>query len=201
MPDKTFFRGCGRTSGSGLSVCHVFSGAYTGQGAPFFKPQAWIRMGVGEHNRARTQSLKFSQPIQAAIDHHPGAPIRHQHRAVHAMASCPRVDFPARAKKREFHRALLVNCQLSGKQGSDDFIGIEGNMTAGKPSLLIRRQRPYGSVAVVSAVISGPFDFALWTHCAEDSALYSPCRIDVKYRESPTLSIRLWSSRRENYGE
>lgn len=172
-----------------------------GTGRAVFQAPGVIRMGVGEHNRARTQSLKFSQPIQAAIDHHPGAPIRHQHRAVHAMVSCPRVDFPARAKKREFHRALLVNCQLSGKQGSDDFIGIEGNMTAGKPSLLIRRQRPYGSVAVVSAVISGPFDFALWTHCAEDSALYSPCRIDVKYRESPTLSIRLWSSRRENYGE
>ena len=66
-----------------------------------------VGMRVGEHDRAGAQPLEFSQPIKAAIDHQSGAAIRDQQRAMHIMPSRPRLDLPARAKKREFHRSRL----------------------------------------------------------------------------------------------
>ena len=37
---------------------------------PVFQAPRMIRMRMGEHNRVGLQAIKFSQPIQAAIDHH-----------------------------------------------------------------------------------------------------------------------------------
>jgi hypothetical protein len=62
-----------------------------------------IGMRMGEHDRARLQSLKFSQPILAAVDHHVGAAIRNHERSVHTMPARPSIDLPARAEKCQFH--------------------------------------------------------------------------------------------------
>jgi len=49
------------------------------------------------------QSLKFSEPIESAIDHHLFAAMRDQERAVHAMASGPGFDLAACPEERQFH--------------------------------------------------------------------------------------------------
>src|SRR5947207_1759135 len=79
-----------------------------------------VRMRVCEHDRVRMQPLKFSKPIKAAIDHHPGAAIRHEQRSVHAMPPGSRVDFTARAEEPEFHlkdesNGISVNADLFEK--------------------------------------------------------------------------------------
>ena len=60
-------------------------------------------MRVGERDRVRVQSLKFSEPIKAAIDHHLCAAIRDEQRSVHAMLRRARFDLAARAEEGEFH--------------------------------------------------------------------------------------------------
>ena len=64
-----------------------------------------VRMRVGKHDRVRMKKRKFSEPIKAAVDHHVGPAIRDEQRAVHSMPSGPRLDLPAGAEEREFHRA------------------------------------------------------------------------------------------------
>jgi len=34
-----------------------------------------IGMRMRQHDRVGIQSLKFSQPIKTAVNHHPGAPV------------------------------------------------------------------------------------------------------------------------------
>ena len=67
-----------------------------------------IGMRVGEHDRRRANTFQFAQPIKAAIDHHIRTAIGNQKRCVHAMPSCPRFDFAARAEERQFHQESLA---------------------------------------------------------------------------------------------
>jgi hypothetical protein len=65
-------------------------------------------MRVREHNCARVQPLKFSQPIKSAIDHHARAAVAHQQRCVHPMPARAHLDLAARAEKSQFHQETLV---------------------------------------------------------------------------------------------
>ena len=68
-------------------------------------PQAprMVGMRMREHNRARMQPFKFSDPIKAAVDHHVGGAIRDHQRSMHSMPSRPLLNLTARAKKRQRH--------------------------------------------------------------------------------------------------
>jgi hypothetical protein len=68
-----------------------------------FQSPRLICVRVCEHYRVRMQPLKFSQPIEAAIDHHIRAAVRHHERGMHAMPSGPVVDLAARAEECQFH--------------------------------------------------------------------------------------------------
>ena len=61
-------------------------------------------MRVREHDRPRVNPLKFPQPIEAAIDHYVCTAVRDQQRGVHPVPSRARLDFAARAEKRQVHR-------------------------------------------------------------------------------------------------
>jgi hypothetical protein len=58
-----------------------------------------IRMRMGEHNRVGLQAIKFSQLIQAAIDHHIRAAIRDHQRGMHTMPSRSLLNLTARAEE------------------------------------------------------------------------------------------------------
>ena len=60
-------------------------------------------MRMREHDRAGIDAIQFSQPIKAAIDHHIVGAIRDQQRRVHLMTPRARINFAARAEKRQFH--------------------------------------------------------------------------------------------------
>ena len=62
-----------------------------------------IRMCVRENNCVRMQPLKFSQPIEATINHNLGATIGDEERTMHAMPPGPRFDLAAGAEKGEPH--------------------------------------------------------------------------------------------------
>ena len=70
---------------------------------PAFQSPRVIGMRVREHDRARTQPLKFSKPIKAAIDHHIGAAAGDHQRRVHVMPSRPLLNLTARAEKYQVH--------------------------------------------------------------------------------------------------
>jgi hypothetical protein len=61
-------------------------------------------MRVCEYDRARMQPLEFPQLIEAAINHHIGAPIRDHERRMHAVPSRALLDFTACTEKRKLHQ-------------------------------------------------------------------------------------------------
>jgi len=73
----------------------------------FFQAPGVVRMRVGEHDRVGMQPFKFPEPIETAINHHAGATIRYQQRAVHAMPPRSYVDFATRAEKCEPHPNVM----------------------------------------------------------------------------------------------
>ena len=125
---------CRSLTAQPCNVCQVFSGAWAGRAV--FETPGVVRMGVSEDNPAGTQPLEFSQPIEAAIDHHPGAAIRHQERAVHAISSRPRLDLTARAKKDELHSAGISRFRPSCRQFAWSFEKGTGLWALGKAPLL-----------------------------------------------------------------
>jgi hypothetical protein len=65
-------------------------------------------MGMREHDRAGMQPLKFSQPIEAAIDHHIGVTMRDHQRCVHPMPPRPFLDLAPSPEECELHSERLT---------------------------------------------------------------------------------------------
>jgi hypothetical protein len=73
-------------------------------GRAFLQAPGVVRMRMRKHDRAGMQPLKFSQPIEAAVNHHGRATMGNQQRSVHAMPPRPRCDLAPCTKEGEFHR-------------------------------------------------------------------------------------------------